>query len=127
MMKLPEFSLMDFEPYRLAHGKLLGIQGQLDEAGTALQKLSEARPESSQIQRGKQIQAVLAGQDPEDIQEIEKWQENVVRATKRRNLLEEAFKVQETKVAEERVKASKEICAKVKSDYLKDNKRLYYR
>jgi len=113
-----DFSLMKHEGYKLAFEKWTGIKSQLDESETSLQTLLfEGKPESFQSQKEKQVQAILDGQEPDDVQATEIWRENFARATQRRYLFIEALEVQKRRISEQRIIASKKIAKEVEPKY----------
>lgn len=117
-IKPHDFSLMSHANYREAFDQWGKIKSQLEQAEAALQKLLfEGKPESFNTQRKKQVQAILEGQEPDNVKATEKWREDISRARERRNLFIEASKAQERKVGEQRMIASKAICESVLPKY----------
>lgn len=118
MSKQVSFDLMSHEGYRKTWDALMSLREKISQAEEEAQKLyNEGKTESVKTQRVRQVEAILSGVEPDEVQPVEQWRENLSKAKDRIYLLREAEKEQVRRLEQARLKASEVICEAVRPKY----------
>lgn len=109
MSNVSEYSLMNHGGYKAAYDKLQELNKERDSVESEINKLlNTCESEEAKNVKDKKILAIIAGQDPDSVQEAN-YSVSLEKSYERKRLINAAIEKQRKNIAEQRMIASKEI------------------